>query len=157
MTDSHGPLQIGEVAHRAGTTIRTVRYYLELGLIEAAERSAGGFYLFEPHTADTVRFIKKMNDMGVSLNEIKALIETRRTKGTGEDAYRIVLASLEKNLDEVVKQLEAYQTLKDQLEATIDIVKQCEGCSRKPNRENCLACEVTEFGRQVPVPFGAIL
>jgi DNA-binding transcriptional MerR regulator len=38
-------LKIGEVARRTGVTLRTVRYYQSLGLIEAARRSRGGLHL----------------------------------------------------------------------------------------------------------------
>ena len=85
-------LQIGEVASQAKTTVRTVRYYLAEGLVESAERSPGGFYLFEPHTVDTVRFIQKLKSLGMSLSEIKSLYQVRREKPTGNEAYPVVLS-----------------------------------------------------------------
>ncbi|MDP9021544.1 MAG: MerR family DNA-binding transcriptional regulator, partial [Actinomycetota bacterium] len=38
--------QIGEVADRVGLSLRTVRYYEEVGLIEPSDRTAGGFRLY---------------------------------------------------------------------------------------------------------------
>ncbi len=150
-------LQIGEIASHAETTVRTVRYYLGEGLIESAERSPGGFYLFEPHTVDTVRFIQKLKSLGMSLNEIKSLYQVRREKPTGNEAYPVVLKRLQDRLSDVRKKIGEYEELRDELEEAIDLVQQCHGCRIKPNRENCLACEVVKKRVRIPLPFGAIL
>jgi DNA-binding transcriptional MerR regulator len=150
-------LQIGEVACQTQTTVRTVRYYLEEGLIESAKRSPGGFYLFEVHTVDTVRFIQKLKSIGMSLTEIKTLYQIRREKPTGHEAYPLVLRRLQECLNDANKKIEEYEELREELEKTIDLVQQCHGCRIKPNRENCLACEVIKERSRIPLPFGAIL
>ncbi len=150
-------LQIGVIAAQAETTVRTVRYYLEEGLIESAQKSPGGFYLFDPHTVDTVRFIHKLQDIGMSLKDIKALYQVRRENPTGHEAYPIVLRRLQKRLHDVNRKIGQYEELRDELEKAIDLVQQCHGCKMKPNRENCLACEVVKDKDSIPLPFGAIL
>jgi DNA-binding transcriptional MerR regulator len=150
-------LQIGEVACKTQTTVRTVRYYLEEGLIESAERSPGGFYLFKVHTVDTVRFIQKLQSIGMSLNEIKVLYQIRREKPTGHQAYPLVLKRLQECLNDVNKKIEEYEELREELKETIDLVQQCHGCRTKPNRKNCLACEVIKKRDRIPLPYGAIL
>ncbi|MGO9572225.1 MAG: MerR family transcriptional regulator [Desulfomonilaceae bacterium] len=157
MTAQRQLLQIGEIASQAGTTIRTVRYYLEEGLIESAERSPGGFYLFEPHIVDTVRFIQKLKNLGMSLNEIKALYQVRREKPTGNEAYPVVLKRLQDRLCDMNKKIGEYEELREELEEAIDLVQQCHGCRMKPNRENCLACDIVKKRNRIPLPFGAIL
>ncbi len=42
----NGLMQIGELARKAGITLRTVRYYEQLGLIKHAVRTKGGFRLY---------------------------------------------------------------------------------------------------------------
>ncbi len=150
-------LQIGEIAHQAGTTTRTVRYYLGEDLIAAAERSPGGFYLFESRTVDTVLFIQKLKSLGMSLNEIKSLYQIRREKPTGNEAYPLVLKRLQDRLCDVNKKIEEYEELRKELEEAIDLVQQCHGCQTKPNRENCLACDIVKKRSRIPLPFGAIL
>ena len=105
-------LQIGEIAHQAGTTTRTVRYYLEEDLIASAKRSPGGFYLFESRTVDTVLFIQKLKSLGMSLNEIKSLYQIRREKPTGNEAYPLVLKRLQDRLCDVNKKIEEYEELR---------------------------------------------
>ncbi len=150
-------LQIGELARQAGTTIRTVRYYLEQEFIEAQERSPGGFYLFDNSAVDKVRFIQRLNELGLPLKEIKALYQIRRDKKRGNDAYPLVLERLLKHRTLVEKKVSEYSKLKKELDEAIVLVSECEGCERKPTRENCAACEVVKKRSSVPLPFGAIM
>lgn len=150
-------LQIGEVAGQAGTTLRTVRYYLELGFIEAAERSPGGFYLFDPSEVDRVRFIQSLKELGLPLKEIKALYNIRKEKKRGHDSYPLVLERLLKHRTAVEKKLKEYSRLKQELDEAIVLVGECKGCEEKPTKENCLACEIVKKRSRIPLPFGAIL
>ena len=69
-------LRIGEVALRAGVSIDAVRYYERRRLLPAAPRTEGGFRLFTPDTVERVRFIKRAQELGFSLDEISELIAT---------------------------------------------------------------------------------
>ncbi len=150
-------LQIGEVTREAGTTVRTVRYYLEEGFIEYTDRSDGGFYLFEPHVVEKVKFIKKLKDLGLSLKEIKSLYQIRQEKNTGDEAYKLVFDRLKKQHELTEKKVSEYLQLKEEIEDAMKLVKECAGCRKKPNRDNCLACEVVKKWDLLPSPFGAIL
>jgi DNA-binding transcriptional MerR regulator len=150
-------LQIGEVARQAGTTLRTVRYYLELGFIEASERSPGGFYLFDASEVDKVRFVQSLKELGLPLKEIKTLYKIRKEKKRGHDAYPLVLERLLRHRMSVEKKIAEYSNLKRELDEAIELVGECEGCEKKPTRENCLACEIVKKRGSIPLPFGAIL
>lgn len=149
--------QIGEVARQAGTTLRTVRYYLELGFIEASERSPGGFYLFDTSEIDKVRFIQNLKELGLPLKEIKALYKIRKEKKRGHDAYPLVLERLLKHRMAVEKKIKEYSKLKHELDEAIVLVDECKGCEKKPTKENCLACRIVKKRSSIPLPFGAIL
>ena len=69
-------LQIGEVAANAGVSIDTVRYYERQHLLKPARRSSGGFRLFTQDAVERIRFIKQAQDIGLSLEEIRALLIT---------------------------------------------------------------------------------
>ncbi len=150
-------LQIGELAHQAGTTIRTVRYYLEEGFIEASERSPGGFYLFDSNAVDKVRFVQRLKELGLPLKEIKALYMIRKEKTRGADAYPLVLERLVKHRALVEKKISEYFELMSELDEAIALIGECEGCEKTPTRENCSACEVLKKRRGIPIPFGAIM
>jgi DNA-binding transcriptional MerR regulator len=70
-------LRIGELAGRAGTTPRTVRYYEEIGLLEPREeRAAGRHRLYTDADLERVREILRLKDLlGLSLDELKQIVE----------------------------------------------------------------------------------
>ncbi|HEY9845887.1 MAG TPA: heavy metal-responsive transcriptional regulator [Candidatus Caenarcaniphilales bacterium] len=63
-------LKIGEVAVRSGVPIKTIRYYEELGLLKSSGRTEGHFRLFHPDTVTRLTFIKRLQSLGLSLQEI---------------------------------------------------------------------------------------
>lgn len=72
-------LRIGELANQAGVSTRTVDYYTQLGLLQTAERTGGGFRLYAPAAADTIATIKQLEEHGLSLQTIAAALN-----GTGD-------------------------------------------------------------------------
>ncbi|MFO8112920.1 MAG: MerR family transcriptional regulator [Desulfosalsimonadaceae bacterium] len=150
-------MQIGEIAEKAGTSVRTVRYYMEEGFIEAADRSPGGFYLFTPETAETVFYIQKLKNAGLALKDIKSIYEARRNGQTGEDASSMVIGHLERQKALVTKKIADYQRLHTEIEAAIEIASRCRGCSIQPTWENCKDCKVLKGMKKFPLPLQAIL
>ncbi len=150
-------LQIGEIARKAGVTVRTVRYYLEEGFIEAAGRSPGGFYLFTPDAADTVFFVQKLKDAGLALKDIKSIYLARRNGRTGHEASREVMKHLERQKAAIEQKIADYQALKAEMEDAIDLVAQCEGCSLEPSRNNCVTCSKITCRKKIPLAVKAIL
>lgn len=63
-------LRIGELAAQAGVSTRTVDYYTQLGLLQTAERTGGGFRLYDPAAVDTIATIKQLEEHGLSLQTI---------------------------------------------------------------------------------------
>ena len=68
-------MQIGEVAERIGLSLRTIRYYEEVGLITPSARSQGGFRLYTEHDASRLQLVKDMKPLGFSLDEMRDLLE----------------------------------------------------------------------------------
>jgi MerR family transcriptional regulator, thiopeptide resistance regulator len=69
-------LKVGDLAKRTGLTVRTLHYYEELRLLTPSQRSEAGHRLY--NTADIARLqqIKSLRQLGFSLDEIKALLES---------------------------------------------------------------------------------
>ena len=65
-----GLLKIGEVAIQSGVPIKTIRYYEQIGLVKTAERTEGKFRLFEVGIITRLVFIKRLQSLGFSLQEI---------------------------------------------------------------------------------------
>jgi len=71
-------LQVGDIAREAGVNIQTVRYYERRGLVPPDGRSSGGYRLYTADAIRVVRFIKRAQTLGFSLDEVAELLELRR-------------------------------------------------------------------------------
>jgi MerR family mercuric resistance operon transcriptional regulator len=71
-------LTIGHVARAAGVNVETVRYYQRRGLVDLPLKRARGFRYYGPETATRVRFIKRAQALGMSLNEVRHLYNETR-------------------------------------------------------------------------------
>jgi DNA-binding transcriptional MerR regulator len=81
-----GYLQIGEVAERAGLSLRTVRYYEEQGLVTPAKRSEGGFRLYTEEQVERLLVIRGMKPLGFTLHEMHDLLAARAVLGNPDAA-----------------------------------------------------------------------
>jgi MerR family transcriptional regulator, repressor of the yfmOP operon len=83
-------LRIGEVARRAGTTARTIRYYEELGLLASpAERDAGAHRLYAEADVERLKQILRLKDLlGLSLDELRDVIEAEDARGALRQEWR---------------------------------------------------------------------
>jgi MerR family mercuric resistance operon transcriptional regulator len=70
-------LKTGELARQAGVNLQTIRYYERQGLLPRPARTQAGYRMFAPETVGRVRFIKRAQELGFSLREIRALLALR--------------------------------------------------------------------------------
>jgi MerR family copper efflux transcriptional regulator len=68
---------IGQVAHRAGVGVETVRFYEREGLLEEPARRASGYRQYSEEAIKQIRFIKRAQQLGFSLKEIAELLTLR--------------------------------------------------------------------------------
>jgi DNA-binding transcriptional MerR regulator len=67
-------MQIGEVAEQTGLSLRTIRYYEEVGLVTPSSRTAGGFRLYSEIDVARLRLIRRMKPLDLSLEEMKDVL-----------------------------------------------------------------------------------
>lgn len=76
-------ISIGDLAKSLGLTTRTLRYWEESGIIEAAPRSDGSNRFYTQDIAKRVRFIIKLKELGLTIQELQDLYtaygEVKRT------------------------------------------------------------------------------
>jgi MerR family copper efflux transcriptional regulator len=70
-------LTIGRLAKEAGVNLETVRYYERRGLLPRPPRSESGYRLFPDESAGRLRFIRRAQELGFSLSEIRELLSLR--------------------------------------------------------------------------------
>jgi DNA-binding transcriptional MerR regulator len=87
-TSQTAMMQIGEVADRVGLSLRTVRYYEEVGLLSAPSRTEGGFRLYGAEHIDQLKLIKQMKPLGLSIEEMRTLLRAREDLHAGGSASK---------------------------------------------------------------------
>jgi MerR family transcriptional regulator, copper efflux regulator len=70
-------LKVGAVAKAAGVGVQTLHYYERLGLLPKPERSATNYRLYSPETIRRVRFIKKAQMVGLTLEETRQILDLK--------------------------------------------------------------------------------
>ena len=70
-------LRTGDVAKQADVNLETIRFYERKGLLPKPPRTASGYRTFSPDMVRRVRFIKRTQDLGFSLREIKEVLALR--------------------------------------------------------------------------------
>lgn len=68
-------MKIGELADQAGVHVETIRYYQRLGLMPSPPRRHGTVRRYDEQATDRLRFIKRAQGLGFSLDEVKLLLE----------------------------------------------------------------------------------
>ncbi|MDN5570610.1 MAG: HEAT repeat domain-containing protein [Propionibacteriaceae bacterium] len=68
-------LRIGEVARRAGLTLRTLRHYDDLGLLVPSGRSSGDYRMYSPDDLRRLLAIQHLKSLGLGLPEIAAALD----------------------------------------------------------------------------------
>lgn len=74
--------KIGKVAQRAGVNKETVRYYEKRNLIPIPDRRRSSYRIFTQRHINQIKFIKRAQQLGFTLSEIKELLELRLDKET---------------------------------------------------------------------------
>lgn len=69
--------RIGQVAQQTGLSIDTIRFYEKQGLLKRSPRTEGGFRLFGSSDIETLKFVRKAQELGFSLSEIRELLILR--------------------------------------------------------------------------------
>lgn len=113
MLAQEAPKKIGAVAKKSGVPIKTIRYYEELGLLKASGRTEGGYRLFNPDIFARLNFIKRAQNLGMKLSEIKEFLDIH---DKGELPCEHVKIRLEEKLSAIAQQIQQLQTLKLELE-----------------------------------------
>jgi DNA-binding transcriptional MerR regulator len=95
---SEKPLRIGEVADRAETTVRTVRYYEEVGLLPGSEeRRAGQHRSYSEADVERLREILQLKDLlNLSLEQLSGLVEAEEARAEIREQYRSATEAAER-------------------------------------------------------------
>lgn len=117
-----GSLTIGHVARAAGINLETVRYYERVGVLPKPPRGASGYRLFPADTVRRLRFIRRGQELGFSLREIRELLALRASP-------RTTSAEIRKRAEKKIADIEGKIRTLDAMSKTLQkLTKSCAGC-----------------------------
>ena len=115
-------LKIGEVAERGGVNLQTIRYYEREKLLPEPPRLASGYRMYPEQTVRRVRFIKRAQEIGFTLSEIRELLAIRIDGDRESSEVRALAQAKIRDIEEKI------QTLQRMKEALWRITERCTGC-----------------------------
>ncbi len=104
-------MSIGQLARRVGLRPSAVRYYEAQGILRAPGRSANGYRLYGPEAIVLLQFIRRSRELGLSLDEVRKLIETSRKQVPCALSRKLIA----RRLSEVESDLHRLRSLRDRL------------------------------------------
>lgn len=119
---------ISLVAKEAGVHIETLRYYERRGLLQKTLRSASNYRIYSEDAVKRVRFIKKAQQLGFSLNEIKELLLLRTTSSSRCIQVR---KRAQAKIGDIQKKIQSLRSMEKTL------VKLVDACSRRGSTTQC--------------------
>ncbi|MER5362874.1 MerR family transcriptional regulator [Streptomyces sp. NPDC002785] len=111
-------MRIGELAERAGTTTRTLRYYESRGLLPA-RRAGNGYRAYDEDDLRLVQQIRTLQDFGFELEETRPFVECLRAGHPAGDACPASLAVYRRKLGELDSLIEQLQAVRVQVGAQL--------------------------------------
>src|SRR5467141_4241938 len=116
-------LTIGRLAKEAGVNLETVRFYERRGLLPRPPRSASGYRLFPAEAARRLKFIRRAQELGFSLKEIRELLSLRVSRTT---TSRDIRTRTEAKIVDIEAKIKSLESMKKTLRK---LARVCDGCS----------------------------
>ena len=119
-------MTIGQLAKEVEVNVETVRYYHRRGLLPAPKRPTGGIRRYSAEALARLRFIKRSQSLGFSLDDVEALLSL--------DDGRTCSSALgigARKLAEVQRRMRDLRTLERALKALVD------RCASNAGRVTC--------------------
>lgn len=116
---SKGLLTIGPLAKQAGVNVETIRYYQRRGLLNEPDKPLGGVRRYPVALVERIRFIKRAQGLGFTLEEIALLLRLDQARACAETRE---LAA--RKLDLINRKINDLTSMRDALDA---LTRQCDG------------------------------
>jgi DNA-binding transcriptional MerR regulator len=147
-------MQVGDLARESGKTVRAIHLYEEMDLLKPAGRSKGRYRLYGPEALVRIRWIQKLQDLGFSLTDIKAVVKEVEQHGSASSASAAMGGVREvyaKKLDETRAQIARLQALEGEILASLEYLEACDSlCERDRLLPACQCCDHHPAEQQVP-------
>jgi Hg(II)-responsive transcriptional regulator len=122
-------MTIGKLAKEAGVGVETVRFYERKGLIKKPARRDGGFRTYLQEDVTRIRFIRRVQELGFTLREVKELIEIQsKRKMTGGQVQKKAeqkISEIREKISDLEKMEQSLQRLSQVCGSGEQAIKEC--------------------------------
>ena len=113
-------MNISAAAKTAELPVKTVRYYADIGLVSAPERSEAGYRTYDESAVRKLVFVRRAREFGFSIDECRELLSLYEDQNrSSADVKRIAT----KRLEEIAEKQRELQSLHDELAHLVDACK----------------------------------
>lgn len=150
-------MQVGDLAHQSGKTVRAIHLYEELQLLTPVSRSKGGYRLYDKAALARIRWIAKLQELGMSLPDIQAIARDWADEQFASKATERMKELYSAKLADTRAQLERLSALESELEASLAYLATCgDVCEPARLTQTCNRCDLHHesacSGEKAPVP-----
>ena len=121
-------MRSGQVARESGVNVETLRYYERRGILGAPQRRASGYREYSEDTVGVIRFVKRAQELGFSLDEVESLLELAAGGPQSCDAARSLATRKMEELELKMHSLLAMQESLRRLVATCEMPRDEREC-----------------------------
>jgi Hg(II)-responsive transcriptional regulator len=133
-------LTIGVLAKKSDVGVETVRFYERKGLLPKPQKPTSGFKHYEPEDIKRIKFIKRAQDLGFTLREVKELLKLKVDK---KATCGQVMKKTDEKMSEVDQKIKDLQRMKKSLKQIKDC---CEDGTQTLTECPILECFETNGG-----------
>jgi DNA-binding transcriptional MerR regulator len=148
--DESALLTTGEMARRSKNTLCTVRFYEEEGILRPVRRTEGGHRLFDRPELERLMLVSDLRMAGLSLDEIKQLLELKHRAPTGGDAAKLATELLARRIEELKAKLAVLARLQQDLTDAAHVMGGCMDCNEPTVTTDCGVCSVLTSKPSLP-------
>ena len=134
-------IRVGDLARITGKTVRAIHLYEELGLLQPATRSSGGFRLYEPAAAERVRWIDLLHGLGFSLQEMREVLLKWWSSERGTEAMSELNTLFTRKLQETRAAMRRHEQLERELLEGLAYLETCRDCEVPGSVHTCVNCQ----------------
>ncbi len=138
-------LTTGDMARLSESTLRTVRFYEQEGLIRPETRSGGGRRLFTRTELAKLQLALDLRAAGLSIQDIKELFELKTRYASPQEAAAEITTILGRQIHAMHEKIAKLRKLREELTAMVSIISECQSCDDDAHfPKGCGSCEVLE-------------
>ncbi len=136
-------LTTGDMARLSDSTLRTVRFYEQEGLIHPKTRSGGGRRLFTRSELAKLQLALDLREAGLSIQDIRELFELKTRFASPDEAASEITAILSRQIHAMREKIAKLRKLREELASMVSVISECQSCDDAAHFPvGCGSCEV---------------